>query len=136
MNRSTKILILLVVGFLLLWGIVGWWHSDARGHHSCAYFLEEIVKPRESGGDYTAFNVKRSEYHRKWDTTGSFGAYQIAGPLWREEAIRQGLHQWAYWFPHWTPTYIQDQIALGICERYGKCPWLIGDERVRCWKRL
>ena len=110
--------------------------KKAAGQPDCRQFLEETVKPRESGGDYTAANLSASERHIRWGTTGSFGAYQIAAPLWDEEAERQGLHGWAGWYPHWAPPEIQDRIALGLCERYGKCPWLLGEERRLCWKQM
>ena len=104
--------------------------KPAAAHHSCEWWLAEVVLPRESGGDYTALNMSPSEEHTGWGVRGSYGAYQIALPLWEEERERQGLSEWAGWFPHMTPPAVQDAIALGICQRFGRCPWLFGAERL------
>lgn len=105
-----------------------------RPAEGCSRYLAEVVIPRESGGDPLAVNIRDTETHK--GTDGSYGLYQIAPFLWDEEAERQG-GEWVGWYPHWAPAEVQDAIALGICERFGRCPWLLDvDERRRCWQHL
>ena len=92
--------------------------KPAAAHHSHDYVRDRFlsaVRHCESGGDYTAVNM---EYHAGWDTYGSFGAYQIAQPLWDEQLALEGLDEWQGWFPHMTPPRIQDQVAEGLYDRF------------------
>ena len=136
LSWAAVIAIWLAVIAVLLFVLVLTEADALGGHHSDCYVYLQDVKQRESGGDYQAVNVGVSETHRQWNEIGSYGAYQIALSLWEEERLRQGLDEWAGFFPHWTPPEIQDRIAMGICQRFGRCPWLFGSERLECWQNL
>lgn len=135
MNR-TPLLVLVWLAVLAVGMVMC--SDGASGHHSCRYFLENTVKPRESNGEYDAVNERPSEYHPSSGETGSYGAYQIAQFLWDETAQQmadEGLRNWVGVRPSFAPKIVQDHVALLICERYGRCPWLFPPEREACFRR-
>ena len=133
------ILICALIGSWLMWAVL--WVDGVAAHHSpadCRAYLSEVVKPRESGGDYTAANLSTSETHTD-GRVGSFGGYQIAEFNWEEATewmAEQGMRDWSGIRPDRAPPIVQDAVAVWLCERYGKCPWLFADERIRCYKKL
>ena len=77
------------------------------------------IKRCESGGDYGAINW--DDYHPSWDTYGSFGAYQIAQPLWDEHAPQVALHplrNYEHVRPDKAPPWVQDRVAESLWDDY------------------
>ena len=113
-------------------------HKQGSQRLDCHHWLEAVLI-RESRGDYQAVNEAASEYHHKWQTLGSYGGYQIAQPLWNDAAgwmAAEGLRDWRDVPPHLAPAIEQDAVAMRLCQRYHRCPWLSGTARVECWQRL
>ena len=129
-QRETWITIIMIIfiaaSIAILIGIylVAPWLSKAASHSQATRtrILHDIAMC-ESGGDYTAINESDSEYHPKWDVTGSYGAFQIAIPLWDEQAWRNNtgphpLSSWAGIRPDHAPPYIQDLMAKSLFDDY------------------
>ena len=133
--------IILICLLIASWLLIGWWAMEQRADgtaHDCRSYLAE-VRQRESVGDYRAVNERPSEWHSGWQTLGSYGAYQIAQPLWNEAAgwmAAEGLRNWVAIRPDVAPAIVQDAIANRLCDRYGRCPWLTGSDRKICWQEI
>ena len=117
-----RVAALLIVAVLAYVALYLWADKQAQGH-SLEFREQQLADIRrcESGGDYQAVNERASEYHAKWDVTGSYGGYQFSQPMWDEAAA--SLYElvgrnWEGVRPDKAPPIVQDAIAEITFDRY------------------